>query len=136
MRNRKVKLKKAWNEWKGTLIIGIPGDKIAILNNQIILNGKPQIINQDDICCDFNLRNIITSENLAGKTHLIMFTPKNKSLKFFNPTTVPDDSYFVMGDNRDNSFDSRYFGFIKRDSIIGQGTAVVLSFNRVCTKFK
>ena len=43
---------------------------------------------------------------------------------------VPAGSYFMMGDNRDNSFDSRYFGVVERNRILGQATTVVLSLNR------
>ena len=117
-------------------VIAVPGDEIAVLNNQVILNGEPQTISKDNIFCDYNLRNMTLQENLAGNTHSIMLTPENKSIKFLNPTKVPDDSYFVMGDNRDNSFDSRYFGFVTRDSIIGQGTAVAFSLNRAFIKLE
>lgn len=117
-------------------IIAVPGDEIAVLNNQVILNGEPQTISKDNIFCDYNLRNMTLQENLAGRTHSIMLTPENKSIKFLNPTKVPDDSYFVMGDNRDNSFDSRYFGFVTRDSILGQGTAVAFSLNRAFIKLE
>ena len=45
----------------------------------------------------------------------------------FGPVVVPAGRYLVMGDNRDNSFDSRYFGFVPRSEILGQATRVVAS---------
>ena len=47
----------------------------------------------------------------------------------FGPAVVPADSYLMMGDNRDNSFDSRAWGFVTRDRIVGEATAVALSID-------
>jgi signal peptidase I len=59
-----------------------------------------------------------------------MICPSQPALRSFGPVRVPAGRYFVMGDNRDNSFDSRYFGFVPRDSIVGRATTVALSFDR------
>jgi signal peptidase I len=56
-----------------------------------------------------------------------MVDPRNPSMASFLPVTAPPGHYIVMGDNRDNSFDSRWFGFVDRGQILGKVTAVVVS---------
>jgi signal peptidase I len=55
--------------------------------------------------------------------------PDRYARRFVPPIHVPDDMYFVMGDNRDNSADSRYFGFVPRRNIVGHATRVAFSLN-------
>jgi signal peptidase I len=58
-----------------------------------------------------------------------MSTPAIRAMRNFGPTTVPQDCYFVLGDNRDNSRDSRFFGFVERNAIVGKAKGVIVSFD-------
>lgn len=69
-------------------------------------------------------------ESVDGHTHPVMFTPAKQSICAFDPVVVPEGQYAIMGDNRENSFDSRYFGFVDRKQIVGKAPLVVLSLNR------
>lgn len=72
-------------------VIGLPGDKIQIKDGLLFINGKP-----------------------ASERH-----PMNWDADNFGPITVPKDCYFMMGDNRPSSMDSRYWGFCPAENIIG-----------------
>ena len=114
-------------------VLGIPGDEIAMLNNQLFINGKAAeyepldqaVINQ--IAPHEQWNHLFFRETIEGKTHPVMTTPTHPSLRSFAPVIVPKKHYFLMGDNRDNSSDSRFFGFVERKQIVGRATAVVIS---------
>ncbi|PWT91819.1 MAG: signal peptidase I [Acidobacteria bacterium] len=116
-------------------VVGLPGDWIEIQNDELRINGK--LISYEPL--DQNIANEIPAseqpyhaflaEDLSGKQHPVMMTPLNSTVRDFGPYQVPSAKYFVMGDNRDNSFDSRYFGPVDRSRILGQAVAVVASVN-------
>ncbi|MGD9159042.1 MAG: signal peptidase I [Desulfobacteraceae bacterium] len=116
-------------------VIGTSGDIITMKDNRLFINGKPVEYNQlqPKIMSQFEpeLKNnhIFFSEQLIEKHHAVMFSPSRSSLASFGPVTIPKGKYFMMGDNRDNSADSRFFGFIDRNLIVGKATTVVISRN-------
>jgi len=112
-------------------VVGVPGDRIEMRENQLFVNEHAakwkEIGSEEDTEQGSSL---VVEENLAGRTHRVMFTPQIPAVRSFGPVTVPAGRYFVMGDNRDNSNDSRFIGLIDRRRIVGKATAVAFSFDR------
>ena len=111
-------------------VVGLPGDMIAMLKNRLFINGrylKYEPIN--DQSNDKASGQSCFMENLTGREHPVMISPYHSPVRSFGPVIVPEGRYFMMGDNRDNSADSRYFGFVDRNRIVGQATAVVASLD-------
>jgi signal peptidase I len=116
-------------------VVGLPGDSVAMRNNELSINGKAlryELIDQqktDNPAPDMDSNQYCFMENLTGKIHPMMITPHQPSRHSFGPLTVPKGQFFMMGDNRDNSADSRYFGFVERNRIVGQATGIVASLD-------
>lgn len=114
-------------------VVGLPGDTIAMQNNRVFINKrslKYKILDQetiDQIAADQQTHYRFFSEDIEGKKHPLMLTPSHPSMRSFEPLAIPKGNYFMMGDNRDNSADSRFFGFVERKLIVGRATAVVIS---------
>lgn len=116
-------------------VIGLPGDTIEMKNNTLSLNGEPvgyTKIGWNDtklLSGKRRVKCVLAIEDLDGVAHSVMSIPSIQAMRSFGPVTVPQGSYFIMGDNRDSSRDSRYFGFVDRESIIGQAKGVIGSFD-------
>ena len=116
-------------------VIGLPGDTIEMKNNTLFLNEKP--VGYTRIGRDFKelpsgnrkVRCVLALEDLGRVTHTVMSIPSIRAMRDFGPVTVPQGSYFVLGDNRDSSRDSRYFGFVDRELIVGKAKGVIGSFD-------
>ncbi len=103
-------------------VIGLPGETVELRNKKVYINGKPleepyvhflfppeEGVPSDVAATDFDVR------------------------RNYGPVTVPADHYFMMGDNRDNSQDSRYWGFLPRSYVKGKALFVYFSFGEAGT---
>lgn len=110
-------------------VVAIPGDTVQLINNQLFINGTAATYQSLTTSAVPTAGKIFANESFAGQSHPVMATPAVRALRNFGPITIPADEYFVLGDNRDNSHDSRYIGTVARDNILGRSSAVVLSFD-------
>jgi signal peptidase I len=114
-------------------VIGLPGDKIELVNNRLLVNGSSVDYEElpantiSELPAVERAFHQYATEELAAHPHPVMASPMLNAKRTFGPIVVPPGKYFMMGDNRDNSFDSRYFGPVDRREILGRATAVVLS---------
>lgn len=106
-------------------VVGIPGDKVEMINNVLYINGDELDYSDISVTADF----VDRLENLLGVEHRVRLSRYGAAVSSFNPIIVPEGSYLALGDNRDQSADSRSIGFIPRDEIVGRTRSVVLSFN-------
>ena len=131
-------------------VVGIPGDKIVYKNKRLVINDQPILTEQLDSQTRVDDRLTFQSydvvrEKLGAKPHLSYLDPRmpgvrlggvrefpNRANCAYNDDqmtcTVPAGHYFMMGDNRDNSEDSRYWGFVPEENIVGKAVLVWMNF--------
>jgi signal peptidase I len=122
-------------------VAALPGDIVELRDDALFLNGTRQSYTAlagdapgvrdleptERNASLFARESLATRGALSSRTHATQFLPAQPAPRNFGPVTVPAGHYFMLGDNRDNSRDSRYFGFMPRAEIIGEAKAVVAS---------
>jgi signal peptidase I len=111
-------------------VIGLPGDRIEIRDNTLVINGELMTI---DSLPNGNSAGYgeyrVASERLGERTHDVVLCADRPALRSLAPLVVPGGQYFVLGDNRDESVDSRVFGMVAADQIIGRVIGVTFAFD-------
>ncbi len=112
-------------------VVGMPGDTLSMVGNVLYINGEqvdePHAVTsaglydpEDPRMRSWQLRYLVQRNSATYRP----------TLKNWGPIVVPPDSFFVMGDNRDNSYDSRYWGFLGRDRVAGRPLFIYYSFDK------
>ncbi|HVT94912.1 MAG TPA: signal peptidase I [Bryobacteraceae bacterium] len=110
-------------------VIGVPGDRIKLVNKEVYRNGvklnEPYVIHNSDYIESYR-------DNFPGDPGFQIYPPALEMLQEHQVNgeiVVPPGKYFAMGDNRDSSLDSRYWGFVPRDNIIGKPLIIYWSYD-------
>ena len=109
--------------------MGLPGDRIRLANKEVYLNGKkldePYVYHKTEYIEPYR-------DNFPSEPNVHVYEPAQDMLEHHvvnGEVVVPPDSYFAMGDNRDSSLDSRYWGFVPRENIIGKPLIIYWSYD-------
>lgn len=121
-------------------LIGLPGDHLSYIDKVLYINGKKmsQTLLGNSVDIEGGLKIPVQKyrENLDGVSHAILINPTAATQNFYD-LVVPKGQYFMMGDNRDGSDDSRFWGFVPAKTLMGQARYVVMNFSdfkRIGTK--
>jgi signal peptidase I len=111
-------------------VIGLPGDHVRLINKQVFVNGEPvaesytqHIQDEDHYRDDFPQMEAAADQDPRWGLQMRTVVRDGELI-------VPRDSYFVLGDNRERSLDSRYWGFVPRENIIGRPLLIYWSVDR------
>ena len=114
-------------------VVAVPGDRVRLINKHVYVNG----VRQDDAYATFHweqrdgFRDNFPDGNLYGARNVVaMVSASSQKLLEDGELIVPEGSYFVLGDNRDDSSDSRYWGFVPAENVVGRPLVIYWSVRR------
>jgi signal peptidase I len=112
-------------------VIAVPGDVVEMRDEQLVINGRAARYDLVDHTLEPVGKGLTHAvrlvENMDGQRHSIQVLPEIDAARNFGPVSVPRDQFLVLGDNRDNSADSRFIGFVPRKALIGRAERVLVS---------
>lgn len=112
-------------------LVALPGDVVEMRDEALFVNGTPaRYVPLGEVVESIQghaLQARRLDESLAGRQHAMQVIPAIAARRDFGPLTVPAGSYFFLGDNRDDSADSRYIGPVPRSLLIGRAHHVIVS---------
>lgn len=123
-------------------VIGLPGDHVVYKNKQLSINGKPmpmKFLGTTQYTDESGQVHKVDRylENLDGVKHEIILDPKAVGdYGTYHNVVVPEGHYFMLGDNRDNSDDSRVWGLVPEENLIGKAFGIWMSWNSHAEKWK
>jgi signal peptidase I len=113
-------------------LIGLPGDRVEMRDDVLFVNGVAAQYNDPEVLMEpresgGDTQAVRLIETLGQDKRRVQFLVGVPARNTFAPIEVPSGNYLMLGDNRDNSADSRYFGFVPRHLLIGQAHHVLAS---------
>jgi len=113
-------------------LIALPGDVVEMRDERLTINGSPVDYQQRDTVSeplpDGRVVDALRlAETIDGHAHQVQVLPQIEARRDFAPVTIPADQFMMLGDNRDNSADSRYIGLVPRNLLIGRAERVLVS---------
>ena len=112
-------------------VLALPGDRIEMRNERLVINGVESQYSLEEVVQEPTpggpMDALRMMEAVDGRRHRIQVLPQRAVARDFGPVTVPADAFLMLGDNRDNSADSRYIGFVPRHLLIGRAERILVS---------